>query len=246
MHFLKILFPLCLLMACASYPKTPQPYNSDVLKIEPLTKGVFVHISYLESPQFGHVPCNGMVYVKGKEAIIFDTPVDSISSEKLIEWIEKGMGKRIKGVVINHFHDDCLGGLEVFHAHGIASYAHQQTVDLARASSKTAIPQYGFEDKLILKCGGGTVENRYFGEAHTRDNIVSYLPAEKALFGGCLMKSLNAGKGYLGDANTAAWPATVEKIKQAYPGVKFVVPGHGATGNAELLDFTADLFREGE
>ncbi|MDX2248005.1 MAG: subclass B1 metallo-beta-lactamase [Bacteroidia bacterium] len=244
MHFLKILFPLCLLTACISYPQSPQLLTSEVLKIEPLTSGVFVHISYLESPQFGHVPCNGMVYVRGKEAVIFDTPIDSASSEKLIEWVEKGLEKRIKAVVINHFHDDCLGGLEVFHAHGIASYAHQLTIDLARETGKTSLPQNGFEQSLTLKCGGGTIENRYFGEGHTRDNIVSYLPAEKALFGGCLIKSLNAGKGYLGDANTAEWPATVDKIKQTYPEIKFVVPGHGAAGNVELLDFTAKLFRE--
>ena len=97
-----------------------------------LTEGVSVHISYLDSEQFGFVPCNGMVYVRGEEAIVFDTPTDNAGSEKLIRWIEKRWEKRIKAVVINHFHEDCLGGLAAFHAHGIPSYANRLTIELAR------------------------------------------------------------------------------------------------------------------
>jgi len=37
----------------------------------------------------------------------------------------------------------------------------------------------------------------------------------------------------------------VEQVKRAYPDVRFVIPGHGATGGVELLDFTARLFQEG-
>jgi metallo-beta-lactamase class B len=47
----------------------------------------------------------------------------------------------------------------------------------------------------------------------------------------------------LGDANIAAWSATVEKIKAAYPDVKIVVPGHGQFGDSKLLDYTISLFK---
>jgi metallo-beta-lactamase class B len=63
------------------------------------------------------------------------------------------------------------------------------------------------------------------------------------MFGGCLIKELGAGKGYLGDANVVAWSSTVEKVKKAYPNVKVVVPGHGAYGNIKLLDYTINLFK---
>jgi metallo-beta-lactamase class B len=76
------------------------------------------------------------------------------------------------------------------------------------------------------------------------DNIVGYFPADQVLFGGCLIKEVNASKGYLGDANVAAWSETVSRIKQAYPQVDYVVPGHGAHGHKELLDYTVELFRE--
>ena len=57
------------------------------------------------------------------------------------------------------------------------------------------------------------------------------------MFGGCLIKEMNATKGYLHDANVKDWSATVEKVKE-YPHVKVVVPGHGKYGDVKLLDYT--------
>ena len=63
------------------------------------------------------------------------------------------------------------------------------------------------------------------------------------MFGGCLIKELDANKGYLGDANVSEWSATVEKVKKEYPDVKIIVPGHGDYGDKKLLDYTINLFR---
>ena len=63
------------------------------------------------------------------------------------------------------------------------------------------------------------------------------------MFGGCLVKELKASKGYLGDANLTEWSNTVEKVKNAYPNVAIVVPGHGEYGNQKLLDYTINLFK---
>ena len=63
------------------------------------------------------------------------------------------------------------------------------------------------------------------------------------MFGGCLIKELDASKGYLGDASVADWSSTVERVKKEYPNVKIVVPGHGEYGNNKLLDYTINLFK---
>jgi metallo-beta-lactamase class B len=63
------------------------------------------------------------------------------------------------------------------------------------------------------------------------------------MFGGCLIKELKAGKGYLGDANIINWSKTVEKVKKEYPNVQIVIPGHGEYGNSKLLDYTIKLFK---
>ena len=82
----------------------------------------------------------------------------------------------------------------------------------------------------------------YFGEGHTKDNIVGYFPADKTLFGGCLIKKVGAGNGNLEDANTDNWSKTVRKIKRKYHSAEIVIPGHGKSGGIELLDYTIQLF----
>ncbi|MBD0778049.1 hypothetical protein HPE56_09610 [Maribacter sp. ANRC-HE7] len=79
---------------------------------------------------------------------------------------------------------------------------------------------------------------------HTKDNIVSYYPNGKVLFGGCLIKSEGAGKGYLGDANLHEWSNTVESLKRKYPDVEVVIPGHGNTGKMGLLDYNIKMVKE--
>lgn len=83
---------------------------------------------------------------------------------------------------------------------------------------------------------------KFFGEGHTKDNVVGYFPEAEAIFGGCLIKESGAGKGNLEDANVAAWSATVKKLKRSYPRAKTVIPGHGKSGGRELLDYTIKLF----
>src|SRR5690606_23396824 len=132
----------------------------------------------------------------------------------------------INAVVATHFHIDCLGGLAVFHKHGIPSYAHKPTITLAKAR-KFVVPQKGFEDQLTLTAGDKKVEVVYLGAGHTRDNVVGYFAADNIMFGGCLIKEVGAGKGNLEDADTSAWSATVQKVKSKYPQTKIVIPGHG-------------------
>ncbi len=220
-------------------------YQSKSLSIKEVEKDLFVHESYLQTVNFGKVGCNGLIYVSGDEAIVFDTPVNDRVAIELIEWLEKKHKKRITTIVVTHFHNDCLGGLKPFHDNGTKSYANQLTIELAKEDKVEALPQHSFQKEIDFKVGGQTVMAKFFGEGHTRDNIVGYVPAKKALFGGCLVKTMNAGKGYLGDANTASWTSTVERIKNEFPELKVVVPGHGNWGGIELLTYTAKLFEEG-
>jgi len=73
---------------------------------------------------------------------------------------------------------------------------------------------------------------------------VSYIPGEKVLFGGCLIKVLNANKGNLGDGNVREWSNTVSKVKSKFQDAEFVVPGHGKPGDMALFDYTIELFEK--
>jgi metallo-beta-lactamase class B len=134
------------------------------------------------------------------------------------------------------------GGLAAFNAHKIPSFGHSKTIDLAKAN-KTAYPQNGFTETIKWNVGAKFATATFLGEGHTKDNVVGFFPSENVLFGGCLIKEMQATKGFLGDANEKDWFATVSKVKQAFPSVKVVIPGHGQIGRQELLDYTIKLFR---
>ncbi|HSP87750.1 MAG TPA: hypothetical protein VLN45_06425, partial [Ignavibacteriaceae bacterium] len=126
---------------------------SDDLEIIKLTENVFIHISYLETQSFGRVPCNGVIYINDNEAVFLDTPLDTIITSQLLKWFEENYSDiKINGVVVNHFHDDCLGGLEEFHKRGIKSYSHELTPELAEKNG-AVIPLITFEEQLEIKVG---------------------------------------------------------------------------------------------
>lgn len=221
--------------------KQKELYKSDNLIVIQISENAFQHISYLQTNDFGKVPCNGLVVRNSGETIIFDTPANDASSAELIAWVKDSLHCKINAVIPTHFHNDCLAGLKTFDENNIPSYANYQTIELAKKNNYM-VPKNAFRDSLTLKLGNEHITARFFGEGHSKDNVVGYFPAEKVMFGGCLIKELNATKGFLGDANLATWSATVQNVKAAYPDVRIVVPGHGECGNKKLLDYTIRLF----
>jgi metallo-beta-lactamase class B len=217
-------------------------YRSKNLVVTQIAPNSFLHTSYKQTNDFGNVPCNGLLVRNSSEAIVFDTPTNNESANELIQWIKKFLHCKINAIIPTHFHDDCLGGLKAFHDSDIPSYAYFKTIELAIKDS-AVVPKNSFNDSLILKIGSKFIVAKFFGEGHTKDNIVGYFPSDNILFGGCLIKELEAGKGYLGDANIADWSSTVEKVKSQYPTIKIVVPGHGDYGNEKLLNYTIQLFK---
>lgn len=222
--------------------KSKEVYKSNDLVITQISENSFVHTSFLQTNDFGNVPCNGLIVRDNNEVIIFDTPTSDNSSKELIKWINETLHCKINAIIPTHFHDDCLGGLKAFEEDHIPSYANVKTIELAKENN-LVVPNYGFTDTLTLKVGDKIVTVKFFGEGHTKDNVVGYYPSENLMFGGCLIKELDAGKGYLGDANIIDWSSTVERVKQEYPDVKIVVPGHGEYGDKKLLDYTINLFK---
>ena len=223
--------------------QTKTLYSSKTLIINQLSTNSFQHISFLETEIFGKVACNGLIVMDSNEAIIFDTPTtDSVSTE-LIHWVQNSLNCEIIGVIPTHFHDDCLGGLESFHEARIPSFAFFKTIEKAKLE-QLPIPKHSFKESKEFELGQTKLIVSFLGEAHAKDNIVGYFQKDQILFGGCMIKSVGANKGYLGDANVDEWSKTVSKVKAKFNEAKIIVPGHGTVGGQELLDYTISLFKE--
>lgn len=238
---LLLLGTLLMGMTCRKLPY-PVVYSTDQLEIIQLRDGLFLHISQIALSNGSRFPCNGLIYADQGEAVVFDTPASDEGTSELMAWMEKKQ-LRLKAVVPNHFHEDCVQGLPQMIEKGALVYLNIRTYAQLDVPEELG-PYRVFDSIQEFQVGRKTVVNRYFGPAHSSDNIVSYLPSEKVLFGGCQVKAMGAGRGNVADANTKLWPVQVKTIKTTYPEAELIVPGHGSWGNHGLLDFTADLFTE--
>tara|TARA_R110002049_G_scaffold108659_4_gene257165 strand:+ start:399 stop:1172 length:774 start_codon:yes stop_codon:yes gene_type:complete len=198
-------------------------YQTENLIIKKLSNHIYEHISYLNTDDFGRVACNGMLVINENEGVVFDTPTDNKSSKELINFITQELKCKITALIPTHFHNDCIGGIAEFEEHNIPTYASKQTIELLKENDqKFSNPIKDFDNSLTLDIGTKKVYAEYFGEGHTKDNIVGYFPNDNAVFGGCLIKEVGASKGYLGDSNVKEWSKTVKKVKLKYPNAKIV------------------------
>jgi metallo-beta-lactamase class B len=211
------------------------------LTVRQVSPHCWIHVSDLQLDSATVVPCNGLLVVDGTEALIVDTPVHDSLSAKLMDWIRTELRAEVVGVVANHHHLDCVGGLQVFIDAGCPTYANEDTRDECIAKG-TVAPSTTFVDSLNIRIGDITVVNRFLGKAHSSDNIVTYVPTDSVLFGGCMVKALGAGYGNTADADLDEWPRTIERVRSTFPHAIIVVPGHGSEGGLDLLDYTIDLF----
>jgi metallo-beta-lactamase class B len=159
--------------------------------------------------------------------MMIDLPWTDAQAGVLFDWVAREQKATIQKVVPTHFHVDCAGGLAEAHRRGAESFALEKTAELLKKMNKP-VPKNWFAERMSLSCGDTRVELAFPGGGHTVDNIVAWIPAREILFGGCLVKALNAKNiGNTEDADLASYPATLRKVKERYPEAKIVVPGRG-------------------
>ena len=214
---------------------------SDDITLIKLSDRAYIHVSQAELPPFGRVASNGLVFINDGEAFLFDTPVTDAQTDELVNWLSHSLQVKVVGFVPNHWHVDCMGGLAYLQQQHIPSWANQITIDSAKVKG-LPVPDHGFTDSLQLKLGDKAIDCYYFGPAHTTDNIVVWIPSEKILFPGCMVKSMNSQNlGSTADGDLNAYPITIQKVMNKFPDARIVIPGHGPFGGPELIRHTYRL-----
>jgi len=235
------IFIICLTIPTFSQGWFQHIKVSEDIDIIQISANSYIHVSYTHIPGWGRIGSNGLIYTVNGDALLFDTPMNDSLTEQLVKWITDSLKVRIVGFVPNHWHSDCMGGLNYLNSIGIPSYANEKTIIIAK-SKNLPIPQHGFVDSLILHVDNQTVLCKYYGPAHTTDNIVTWIPSEKILFGGCMVKDMKSETlGNIADADLTEWPKTIARVITDYTSADIIIPGHGAFGGQELLEHTLDL-----
>lgn len=232
------------LVGCQSPQVAPEPESIDVspdISLHPIAEGVWVYTAYFDLPDVGRYPANGLLVIDGSDALLVDLPWTDEQTGALCDWIEKNHGATVRTVVPTHFHQDCMGGLAEAHRRGAMSYGLDKTVEIARQKG-LPVPKIPFQARIMVRCGRTVVMLTYHGAGHTTDNVVAWLPKQSVLFGGCLIKSLDAQSlGNTKDGDLQTYPTTLNRVLTGYPQAKIVVPGHGAWGGTDLIEHTLEL-----
>ncbi|WP_446936959.1 hypothetical protein [Lysinibacillus fusiformis] len=92
----------------------------------------------------------------------------------------------------------------------------------------------------VFKGGQTIIETYYPGEAHTKDNIVVWLPQYKILFGDMIFALEQDNVGIIDEANMNEWPYTMQNLIDKYPDAKVVIPEHKNWGDFSLLPHTIE------
>jgi metallo-beta-lactamase class B len=247
-------FPLTLILTGAalifSLSATPGKAAETVrfeeigLSLHPLGDGIWRHVSTTVMESGRPVPANGLIVTSGAEALVIDTGWSAEQTGAILDWIENDLRFAPIGIVVTHFHYDCMGGIDVALDRGLKTWGHSRTTSLANDYGLSA-PVSLFDDRLTVMVGKRPVELYYPGAGHAPDNIVASIPDRRLLFGGCLVKSAAAESlGFRGDADLVLWPGSIEAVRARFPAVMLVVPGHGEPGTAELYMNTLRLLQE--
>ncbi len=212
------------------------------LKIRALNDQVYLHTSYHKTESYGWVGAHGLVVIDETNAYVIDTPWSESDTAKLVQWIgDKDL--QLVGSVSTHFHDDRTAGIAYLNAQGIPTHASHLTNQLLAEVGKP-LASHGFTDRQFSWLPGG-IEVYYPGAGHSKDNVVVWLPEQKLLFGGCLIRSIHSKTlGNTSDAVVSEWGATAAHVLANFAEVKTVVPGHGSIGGVELIHHTIQLAKQ--
>lgn len=175
--------------------------------------------------------------------VVIDALGSPALADKLVQQIRKLTPLPISHVILTHYHADHIYGLQALKAQGAKvvahraalSYLNSETAEQRLAASRHEFaPWINNDTRLVradewldgdreLRIGGVTFMVKAVGPAHTPEDLVVYLPAEKVLFAGDLV--FRNRIPFVGQANSQLWMQAIQTLL-AFDTVA-IVPGHG-------------------
>jgi glyoxylase-like metal-dependent hydrolase (beta-lactamase superfamily II) len=175
--------------------------------------------------------------------MVMDAQATPVMAQDVIARIREVTDKPIKYVVLSHYHAVRVLGASGYGASEIISSnaTRDLIVERGQADYDSEVgrfprlfqsvetvpgltwPTQTFETEMTLWLGNREVRLMHIGRAHTKGDIVAWLPKEKVLFSGDLVES--GATPYTGDAYLRDWPQTLDAAKALNPVA--LVPGRG-------------------
>jgi cyclase len=206
---------------------------------------------------FAYVQADGSWFINNTGFIVAGDGVLSIDScategrtRAYLAAIRTVTARPVITLVNTHHHPDHTNGNGLLGARAIVAHANCRA-QLASIRWPPPVPVFGpvdwgrvardlpgicFESRLDLYAGARRIELLHFGTpAHTTNDIVAWLPADRVLFAGDLV--FNGGTPFALSGSVAGWLDVLAALRDLGPEV--IVPGHGPPGGPGLLEETA-------
>lgn len=213
------------------------------LKISHLTGNFFIYTTY-STYEGNQIPANGMYLLTDNGVVLFDTPWDTTQFQPLLDSIQLKHNKNVMLCIATHWHSDRTEGLEYYKQKGIKTYTTLLTDELSKKNNKKRA-EFLITMDTIFNIGHYSFETYYPGKGHTEDNIIIWFNKEKILYGGCLIKGVDAENlGYLGDADTTAYYSTLKKVERKCPVPKYIIVSHSDWENINSLKHSIRLAKK--
>ncbi|OSZ77390.1 subclass B1 metallo-beta-lactamase [Chitinophagaceae bacterium IBVUCB2] len=213
------------------------------LKISHLTGDFYIYTTY-NTYQESQVPANGMYLVTNNGIVMFDTPWDTTQFQPLLDSIKLRHNKRVVMCIATHWHSDKTAGLEYYRQQGIKTFTTALTDELSKQNDKKRA-EFLMTKDTVFNYEPYSFETYYPGEGHTKDNIIVWFKKEKILYGGCLIKGVDAENlGYLGDANVTEYATTLKKIQKKCSDPRFIIISHSDWNNINSLKHSLQMAKK--
>jgi glyoxylase-like metal-dependent hydrolase (beta-lactamase superfamily II) len=244
-------------VACAAISGEAREYEPAYVKLAPVQASA--HTYYVQGDAGPASPANegynsnaGFVVTPEGVVVVDALGTPSLGNE-LIKAIRTVTAAPIKRVIVTHYHADHVYGLQAFKAIGAEIWAHhdgreyieneaparlaQRRHDLApwvNDETRVLMPDRWLGENETFELGGMRFEVIHMGPAHSPEDVVIVVPAERVLFSGDI---LFAGRiPFVGEADSKRWLATIERLLALQP--RIMITGHGKMSIDPARDLT--------
>ncbi len=212
---------------------------------------------------------NAGFVVTSDGVVVFDALGTPSLGWALLQEVRKVTDRKIRYVVLSHYHADHIYGLQAFRDHSDAIIVAQerageyrdneetadekanQRLDQRRAAlfpwvdgnTRVVPPDITFGDRMTIALGDRRLTLLYAGPAHSSSDIMMMVEPDGVLFAGDIVQNGRIPFMNSDDVSTVHWLHALDEVAKLDP--KFIIPGHGRTSTEakQAIAFTRDYIQ---
>jgi glyoxylase-like metal-dependent hydrolase (beta-lactamase superfamily II) len=267
------LLATCAAFAAAAQDPSPYPPLTIPLKIDQVPgKPIWYSTGNPGIPgkeNEGNTSNAGFV-VTSDGVVVFDALGTPSLGWALLQEIRKVTGKKIRYVVLSHYHADHIYGLQAFRDHGDALIVAQERASEYRdnseetadekanqrleqrrgalfpwvdANTRVVPPDLTFAERMTITLGDRRLTLLYAGPAHSSSDTMMMVEPDGVLFAGDIVQNGRIPFMNSDDVSTTQWLRALDEVAKLEP--KFIIPGHGRTSTEakQAISFTRDYIQ---